>query len=849
MNTTKKLLKKIQSVQENKLTRDVIIPLLETLGYKKVEFNGGVYEEGKDIIMWDEDRFGEIKVSVAQVKHFKLSSKASGNDSLQTVVNQLENCIKKPILNVNKKTYRPSEIILISTYPISTNTLRTRFSEHVSLKDHSIIIIDGYKLCSQIIKNRQDIVNDLLGIETNIPAKILATLNNKILLKALGYNNKISIKSIYTDINFNLGKRVPRILLVEKYDPISHKYDITLEKWLEFKRLCKSITKEYQVNFLNKPVSEIDSASDLTTYNKWRDSIQAIEIYRDKKMKKLNVAKDELQRKEQELQKIERKRRNYGVDDILFLDASELVDEAKSTVSVLEKELLLANKKLDDTRIAKPSVLYTITIDGKKISQQIIEKRKWILTEIDRINNEPVVDTIKLKTFIKKAGILISTTELLFKNPLIANCLKTEEMAFTEAKNETPRISIDVHNVFDTGLNFIVMGDAGAGKTTTLQMYAINVSQKDDKMPIWISLSRLIQYVIEEQGDNRPLDLTQSVKIYLNKLGITINKDDLAEMFKSTKTVLLLDGLDEAIKPGPWLVTEIQSFVKQYRSKVQVILSSRLSTKEFSLQEFFPITLMPFTQGQRDHFIKQWFDESKNDTIYQRVTQHLMENNEVAEIVRNPLLTTTLCVLAENNLPLPRTEINLYNNRINLLTGYYDNVKNITSRTTITPQNLETLASKLAFFLHSNSTRESDIENLTEYAIKAMKNHLGKEQSTIALQELIDPCNILIPMSKTGQYGFGHLRYQEHLAAKEILNNRSIKIPALMRNLWWKGVFIIFSKLNDNIEWLIKDLGKEDLVNKNQEVLLEMINARPKYEHQPLEAFLQKYIIAETDRI
>ncbi len=94
MSTPQKLLKKIQSISENKLTVELIIPLLEVLGYKKVEFNGGVYEDGKDIILWYDDRFENTKVSVAQVKHFKLSNKASGNDSLQTVVNQLENCIK-----------------------------------------------------------------------------------------------------------------------------------------------------------------------------------------------------------------------------------------------------------------------------------------------------------------------------------------------------------------------------------------------------------------------------------------------------------------------------------------------------------------------------------------------------------------------------------------------------------------------------------------------------------------------------------------------------------------------------------------------------------------------------------
>lgn len=844
MNTPQKLLEKIHSIPENKLTVELIIPLLEALGYKKVEFNGGVYEDGKDIILWYDDRFENTKVSVAQVKHFKLSNKASGNDSLQTVVNQLENCIKKPILYTDKKAYLPTEIILISSYPINTNTLKTRFSEHETLKDHNIDIIDGNKLSELLLKHCMDIVDNLLGIEINIPDKISPTLNNEILLKALGYNNKISIKAIYTDINFNLGKRIPRILLNEKYDSIEHNYDLTLEQWREFRFICESLSAEYEVNFLNRSLEDINSSADLTIYNKWQDSLYRKEKKHKNKLAEVKAARNDLKIKEQNLKETKLKKKDKGAIE----EAKELVEIEKSKVQFLQKELSLASKQLENTKIAQPKLLYKITIDGHKLSQQVVKKHNWILNQINNLNSEPIINISKLKNFLKKAGTVISTTEEIFKNPLIANCLKSKEDD-SIGEGEIPRLSIDIHKIFDTGLNFLVLGEAGAGKTTTLQMYANNQSQLDNKMPIWVSLSRMIQYVNDFQGNDKPLELVKCINIYLNKLGISTDVDALAGLFKSKKTVLLLDGLDEAIKPGPWLPEEINRFSKIYNSNTQIIVSSRLSTKEINKISFFSITLMPFTEEQRNLFIRQWFSEINNDVIYRRVTKHLEDNREVAEIVRNPLLTTTLCVLAENNLALPRTEINLYNDRIKLLTGYYDNVKNIVSRITITPHHLETLSSKLAFFLHSNDTREETLESLISFAVSAMRNHLSTDQASVAVQELIDPCNILIPMEKNGQYGFGHLRYQEHLAAKEILGNRGIKIQPLLKNPWWKGVFTIFSKLNDNIEWLIKDLGQQNLVNKNQEILFEIIAARPNHEQESLVDFLQKYLAAENDNL
>ena len=46
----KEILPLLQGFPENELTKKIIIPLLEHLGFHKVEFFGGVDEAGKDII-------------------------------------------------------------------------------------------------------------------------------------------------------------------------------------------------------------------------------------------------------------------------------------------------------------------------------------------------------------------------------------------------------------------------------------------------------------------------------------------------------------------------------------------------------------------------------------------------------------------------------------------------------------------------------------------------------------------------------------------------------------------------------------------------------------------------------
>jgi hypothetical protein len=45
-------------------------------------------------------------------------------------------------------------------------------------------------------------------------------------------------------------------------------------------------------------------------------------------------------------------------------------------------------------------------------------------------------------------------------------------------------------------------------------------------------------------------------------------------------------------------------------------------------------------------------------------------------------------------------------------------------------------------------------------------------------------------MTEDGKVGFGHLRYQEYLAALEIQSNRAINIIEYMDQEWWRGVLV-----------------------------------------------------------
>jgi predicted NACHT family NTPase len=379
-------------------------------------------------------------------------------------------------------------------------------------------------------------------------------------------------------------------------------------------------------------------------------------------------------------------------------------------------------------------------------------------------------------------------------------------------------------------------------------MYTTNRGTITEKLIFWLPLARVVQFLPSNQGAD--LDhvnaLETGIVKYLNNLGIEISAEEFLLLPEQRKIVLLFDGLDEVIKVVPWLPASIVKLTRQFNENLQIIITSRMSGSYLNEIPFFALTLLPFTDNQRNEFIAKWFENEPNQSIQERITRHLLDNIGISDIIRNPLLTTTLCVLAKHGLPLPRTEITLYEERIKLLTGYYDSVKNITARISVTPQVLEILAQKTAFYLHSETKREEHLHILIGHVKKLMINEMTPETVEMAIKELFDPCNLMVPMSEDGKFGFGHLRYQEHLAAREIINNRSIDIRSFLKQPWWAGVLVLFARMN-SIEWLVQELGKEGKLALYEGVIKDMIKARPKQERSSLNSLMDRYLSLDLD--
>lgn len=397
-------------------------------------------------------------------------------------------------------------------------------------------------------------------------------------------------------------------------------------------------------------------------------------------------------------------------------------------------------------------------------------------------------------------------------------------------------------------MNVVLFGEAGAGKTTTLDMYAMKVaaSEHQDWLPLFLPLTKIIDSSnkITTNTLEAASALENEIIRYFKANNLVTNKEEFRDtLSKKGRVIFLFDGVDEISKSSPWVINAIPQLAQSYPNS-QIIISSRLTENQLDHMDFLKLTLMPFDDEQLIKFISAWFTDDKSKIGL--INEHLVSNANISKIIRTPLLATILCVLAESNVPLPTSELSLYKERLKLLLGHYDVHKGI-RRQESHNDILEVIARKIAFSFHSSEKRMATIDAIIGISIGALSMKYEKTAIETAVNELCDPCNILIPMSTNGEWGFGHLRYQEHLVAEELIRNRGVEIEPYLTSSWWRSVLVLFSQMTDDFENIFTThLLTTGHIGPAFDTLKAMISVRPKKESTELMKLLNNHKLMDA---
>ncbi|KST67839.1 HEAT repeat domain-containing protein, partial [Mastigocoleus testarum] len=229
------------------------------------------------------------------------------------------------------------------------------------------------------------------------------------------------------------------------------------------------------------------------------------------------------------------------------------------------------------------------------------------------------------------------------------------------------------------GKRLVIIGDPGGGKTTLLRKIADWVLEEQQGLPIWISLAKFNENLVEEK------DVSDSGWLYrylseqwLKNLSQEGKKtpekwqDKFEELLKNGQFWLILDGADEMAVSYPLKKIQ-QQLAKGWTNSIRVVLSCRLNLweqqKDILNEKFDIYRTLDFNYPEQVHqFIDNWFGEG--DEKARGLQEQLEENNRkrLQNLVKNPLRLALLCRIwnQSEGKSLPKTKADFYDSLVNI---------------------------------------------------------------------------------------------------------------------------------------------------------------------------------------
>lgn len=856
-------------MHEDDFSKNILKPLFESMGYERVEFNGGSHERGRDLIA--QKRLPprrEMHLTYIQSKKIGSIQNTKTAAKLSQLIHQLRQCCVVEITDMEGIKTKPDIVFLACPEPISTRLIEEIDGQ---LFDSRIRVYpyDGPKIISDILEYKPELLNLLTTTKDKLTSNSPLPSGNDELLAALKNKRKICLEDFYCDLSFFVGSVDSNLLLHLELEFKTDKLNVAEDCWENVKNELKNLSNIHEFNIFNLPVTNIEKTflklkkeygSEKNKESKkereaLKNEISNLSETIDKNIQSLSSLPVDVGNTKNHISSVQISKRDKilsnlkrATNDKTIRLFDEYNPKIKTEISFYKNANLIASwitekrnltTKLDNVNsriIDKPT--YKLKINTKGLTSKIEEYRHNYFTNISLINKREIGPS-KIKTFLLETEKTLSLISKL-KNKTLP---LAEIISFKRNKNAMDRVSISPHDIFYTGHDIAVYGGAGVGKTTTLQAYADTIYNHEDTVLFYIPLNKLVdefnKVIVEnEKFKNKHL----LIKIILLSKGMNPTKENIKEARKiiPKNSTIILDGLDEIYNTIPEIIPAISEFKKNNKDS-QLIVSSRDCVSYLNDIDFLGITLLPFTKVQLNTFVRGWFNDSKkSDALIKAI-----ENRDLYHHIKTPLLATITCSLVEKGVNAPSTENEIYSERLCLLTGEYDLHKSI-DRQKQKGGLLRKCAISLAFSMHVKNIRTLSKRKMLDILHSRLSETYDKSLLSDCLDELINPCNVIEKDRVTSTYSFGHFRFQEHLASEELKSNRSIDLPELATRDWWRGTLCLYAQDNE-FSYLIEDVYKKyGEIESAKLTLQSMINNSNLHDKKSLTNILNGYETADA---
>lgn len=358
--------------------------------------------------------------------------------------------------------------------------------------------------------------------------------------------------------------------------------------------------------------------------------------------------------------------------------------------------------------------------------------------------------------------------------------LTTAYIALTAVSDGRP---IRVDNLLNQTQRLLLLGDAGAGKSTFLRWIGVNAARRslsadldewNSFVPFLIPLRQFAQ-----TGLPRPAEFATAACGPMAGLEPT---GWVSSVLANGRACILVDGADELpVDRLPDIVAWLSELVASFPNARYVVTSRPTGTRSNWLKHigFTNATIQPMLQSEINAFIHLWHRAAAMErgpdsrlydyNLYQRQLIDLITaSRELHELAANPLLCALLCALnIRNRAHLPMDKLQFYDAAIQMLLEGRDAERGIrTYRVQLSYVEKLLILRDLAYWLVRNDRVYISKDQAVRRIGGLTRSFHGKARPDTVFEDLLQRSDVLREPA-IDEIGFIHQSFQEYFAAGE----------------------------------------------------------------------------------
>ncbi|MDB4919160.1 NACHT domain-containing NTPase [Mucilaginibacter sp.] len=332
---------------------------------------------------------------------------------------------------------------------------------------------------------------------------------------------------------------------------------------------------------------------------------------------------------------------------------------------------------------------------------------------------------------------------------------------------------------------FVIIGDPGLGKTTTLQFLGYHLARQDKNLPLYFPIKNFVP----------KRDLLSQVATYAE-----LSQDVISSYRESGFLAFLFDGINEVLISADQveLKNQIKSLLKDYKHSCFIF-----TTRPSAYKNDFNIPVFEL-QALNDIEIIEFIQKNHPEKATTLVTE-LEKQPKLKELCRNPLILVILCSLIQ------QAPFTIPSNKGLLLKNFIDALLKREQHKNQLFDCYKYFNYLLALGLQTRIDERISFD--THYAITIISKAVEQiDPSADRSKILIDLIDIGLLTKNNNQISFTHELYQEYFAAEGILqkNLPESELQAFEASTNWEQPLILYSGLVERYDEFIGSLSERN---------------------------------------